>query len=155
MATLTETLARLMGFVDKAEASMAAAKDVEATKARVVELENLVEAAKKTLDLRATQIADLTAQLEKANSDLAAKAKEVEAEKAATEAATKKADETLAALGVDPKTIPAPTPEKPVGMSSEGEKFIAQMDSIEDSAERTAFYRKHKAQIDAAYRTRS
>ena len=145
---------RMLGHAEKVEASLSPTKDLDSAKARVTELEAQVEKDKATIAALEGQVKDLQAKADKAGADATAATTEVTTLKAALEEEKTRVDQTLAAMGADPKSIPAAPPGKPSASTSAGEKLIAELNALQNSHERTLFYRKNKAAIDAAYAAR-
>ncbi|MDD5350732.1 MAG: hypothetical protein PHQ12_11025 [Chthoniobacteraceae bacterium] len=119
---------------------------VAAAQADLVVAQGLLATAAAELSARDTTVATLTAELATANAALVASAATVATLTAAKDTATTKADETLAALGVDPKTIPA----APGQAAAAAVNVSAQLDAIKDPTARTVFFRANKAALRAA-----
>ncbi|MDD5350811.1 MAG: hypothetical protein PHQ12_11425 [Chthoniobacteraceae bacterium] len=102
------------------------------------------------LVVRDATIAKLTADLATANGALTASTAALATVTAAAATETQRTDETLAALGVDPKTIPAAA--APGAKKSENSAVVEAYNAITHPGDRIAFYRKNKTAIDATFR---
>ena len=146
--SLNDFIARATSFFDKAESgALTPAKDLDAAKARVAELEAQTAKDKATIAERDGKVTELQAALEKAQGEVNAKGTEIAGLKAKIEEEKTRTDATLASLGVDAKKIPAASAEGKGGESKGG--IIAQYSAITDPQQKMAFYRKNKAEIDA------
>jgi hypothetical protein len=132
--SLNEFIARATSFFDKAEAQTV-------DQAAVAAVRKELDDAKSTIATRDASIETLKASLEKITNDATATAAELTKLKAEMEAEKTRTDTTLAAAGVDPKTIPAETP------AATGGSVIEKLSAIEDPRERAVFFQQHKAEI--------
>lgn len=118
---------------------------------KLKEASDLLAAAKGEMAAAATAIADRDATIAKLTADLAAATEKLTASATAAAAAlvteAKRTDETLAALGVDPKSIPAPSA---AGSTVTANALVAQLNAITDPVKRTQFFRANKQAIYAA-----
>lgn len=141
--TLNEFIERATAFFQKAEAKESATDKELAEAKRLLAASTtqnttleaqLAEAAKKITDLEAALTAK-TSEATKLTEDL--------------KAAGNKVDTTLAAMGVDPKTIPA---APPAAGKPQGEELLTKWNAITDPYARRDFYLKHKDELSAIYK---
>ncbi len=149
MEKILTMLGEIKGFLSGAKA--AADQAIADAGEKIKTLTAAVAEGLKTIEARDATIKELTA----ANAKLSASASANE--QAAKDAAAKlteeakRTDATLSAMGVDPKTIPA-AGAAPQQASGTGMAKLKEWDAIADPAAKTTFYRKHKAEIDSAFK---
>lgn len=143
--TLNEFIARACSFFDKAEANPAAdilskaQTDLAASTAENTTLKaQAAESAKRVTDLEANLAAK--------DSEIATLKAEVDKAKGEKTKAETKADEVIAGQGIAADNLPEAG--KTAGATS-AKTLGEQLLEIKDPAARTAFYRKHKAEISA------
>jgi small-conductance mechanosensitive channel len=143
-----------MGFKAQPEInSLRAELDQATTKLAAAETDLQAQLAAKdtTVAERDATIKELTAKLETAQGEVNAKGTEIKTLTEKADKAEKKADETLAALGVDPKSIPAAPAAagSPATGNSQADKLWAQYNALTDPGARTQFWRKNSAAMKA------
>ncbi len=122
--------------------------------ATVKDLQSKIAEQGKAIEAHAATVADMNKQI------ATAKAEKQTAEKdaaAKVEAENKRTDDVLAAVGADPKTIPAApaTPKSPGASTKAGSKILDEYAAITDSTANVIFFNKHKEEIRAAIREQS
>lgn len=147
LLALAEMKAEMEAFFSGKPA--AADENLTSLQAQLESARSDLAAANATLASRDTSLAALTTDLaDLATANVASLASFASlTTQLATE--TKRTDETLAALGIDPKLIPASMTPPAAGA---GPAILAQFEKINDATERVVFYRKHKAAIDDCYK---
>jgi chromosome segregation ATPase len=130
----------------------ATAEALSAFQAKLTEIESAVEndLTQAVADLTTAKqtISTLTASLEKAQNEANAANTQITNLKSEVETEKKRANDTLAKMGIDPEKVPA-TPAAP-SKASDGAKIMEQLNAISDPNQRTLFYRKNAAAIKAA-----
>lgn len=140
--TMTDFMAKVTGWIDSSEKT----QDKE-TATKIADLESRLAAAEKKAGEQEAAIEDLTAKLEAAQNDANAKGTEIKTLQANLEAEKKRVDETLAAQGVSPKTIPTAKPED---KAAGADDILSKLDAIKDPVARADFWNKNKAAIQKA-----
>jgi hypothetical protein len=130
---MIDQIKELLGFAAKTNESLSA---LQAEVAKVVSLEAKNKELSDALAAKSAECAEIQAKLDAAN----------KAAVSTEELASKKAIEITAAQGVPPVQAGAP--------NASGKDLLEQLESIVDSNERTAFFRKHRNELLALRRAR-
>ena len=104
---LPQFIARMLGFADNVEKNLTAIKDLETANAKIQTLEGALAASKATDEATASSLKTLNAKITQLEATITAKDGEIAKLQAEVAAEKKRANDTLASLGVSAENLPA------------------------------------------------